>query len=140
MNQIYRYSWHILIFIYLLCHQLESLHSRTIGQQKYYEELCFSECISAETNSKTSSGIFMFQTQLTIHPQVCQTMILLPKSDCLYQCTRIISGLHILHQNFWPWMKAHWHSKLSTQFCIKNTSFQFHCSISIISVILSSFL
>ena len=40
----------------------------------------FLECISAETNFKTSCRIFMLQTQVTIHPQVCQTMILLPMS------------------------------------------------------------
>ena len=51
----------------------------TIGQQKLCQELPFSEHISAETNFKTFCGIFMLQTQLTIHPQVCQTMILLPR-------------------------------------------------------------
>ena len=49
--------------------------------KKHYQELHFLECISAETNSKTTCGIFMLQTQLTIHPRVCQTMILLPESD-----------------------------------------------------------
>ena len=73
-----KYSLHT----YLLCHQLESLHSITIGQQKLCQELPFSECISAEANFKTFCGIFMLRTQLTIHTQVCQTTILLPRSIC----------------------------------------------------------